>query len=460
MEELYRIIEEKDRIIAALIAKVEELTAKAANLEAQLKKNSKNSNKPPSSDGLGKGMPKNSRVPSGKKSGGQKGHEGTTRELNPAPDRVVELLPVTRCDCGGEIIADNDKYKTRQVCDIEPVKVVTVEYRAYDGTCEKCGKEHRTPFPRGVTGTFSYGNNIQGITTYLNTYQLLPLNRTAELMKDLFGVKISQATIVSANNDAYENLEPTESRIKNELIKSDVVGFDESGMRVCGKTQWLHSAGTDRYTMYTIHPKRGKEAAREMGVLPVFKGTAVHDHWRSYYTYDQCAHAECNQHHLRTLKYLHEDLKISWAAEMTCLLMRILKHVELSKLFGAYELPQADIDKYTTLYRKILESAGQQENPLIEAKRMSKRLAEYEHETLLFMLDFDVPFTNNLAERDIRMPKLKQKISGCFRSDEGAKTFARIRGYVSTLKKHGKNVLDGITAAFNEKSNAFLFPVE
>ena len=405
-----------------------------------------------------KGVPKNSRVPSGKNNGGQKGHEGVTRELTPNPDAVVELTPVTHCDCGGEIIVETENYTVRQVCDVQPTKVITVEYRVKGGVCEGCGKIHKASFPQGVNSTVSYGDNLQAIVTYLNVYQLVPLKRITEMMNDLFGVKMSQGTIVSAGAKAYEGLAGTESRIKKEIINSDVAHFDESGMRINGKTHWLHSAGTDKYTVYGIHEKRGKEATQEIGILPLFRGTAVHDHWKSYYTYDQCAHAECNQHHLRTLKYLYEDLKMEWAQDMACLLLRILRHVELSKLFDAKELSQNDIDEYTDIYRKILESANKHDSAPIESKRMSKRLAEYEHETLLFMLDFDVPFTNNLAERDIRMPKAKQKISGCFRSDDGAKGFARVRGFISTIKKNSKHVLDGLTAVFNGNAESYLFP--
>jgi len=294
--------------------------------------------------------------------------------------------------------------------------------------------------------------------TYLTAYQLIPLKRATELVNDLFGVKISQGTIVTAGLEAYEKLKGAELRTKAEIIGSDVVNFDETGMRSEGKTQWLHSAGTPDATYYAIHEKRGHVAMDEIGILPVFTGTAIHDHLKSYYHYDKCAHGECNQHHLRALEYLHEDLGEAWAYEMKCLLLRIKKHVDLCKLFGADHLEQVDIDEYERSYRAILAGADQSEQARVESRRMAKRLTKYEQETLLFMLDFDVPFTNNLAERDVRMPKTKQKISGCFRSEAGKKAFARTRGYISTVKKKGKNVFDGLVAAFSGNAEKFLFP--
>ena len=377
--------------------------------------------------------------------------------LNLAPDTIIEIKPVTECDCGGQIIIQTDDFIVRQVTDMQPAKVVTVEYRAHDGVCEKCWKIHKASFPAGINSTVSYGERLKAMVTYLINYQLIPLKRTSELMADLFGIKISQGVVVAAGQEAYEKLADAEDRAKEELIQSDVVHYDESGMRVNGKNQWLHSAGTKSCTMYTIHEKRGIEAMDDMGILPVFQGTAIHDHWKSYYHYTKCAHGECNQHHLRSLKYLHEELGVLWAEDMAGLLCRIDRHVDLCKCFGADCLEQADIDEYERMYRVILASADQSEEALIEERRMAKRFTQYEQETLLFMLDFDVPFTNNLAERDVRMPKSKQKISGCFRSVAGAKVFARTRGFISSIEKKGKNVFGGIVAAFGGEAAAFLY---
>jgi transposase len=294
--------------------------------------------------------------------------------------------------------------------------------------------------------------------TYLTTYQLLPLKRAAELVSDILGIKISQGMIVASGQEAYEKLEEPESVIKDDIVSSEVVCFDESGIRVNGETYWLHSAGTKTSTAYSIHKKRGLEAMEAMNILPRFFGTAIHDHWKSYYHY-LCAHGECNAHHIRLLRYLYEDLGQEWAGKMTVLLLRIKRHVDLSKSFGADRLDQEDIGAYEAMYRAILKKGAEKCAPAdmpTEGRRMFNRLTNFEQETLLFMIDFEVPFTNNLAERDIRMPKAKQKISGGFRSDSGANAFARIRGFISTVKKRGKNVLDGLTAVFNGQALEFL----
>ena len=447
--------------LKALIPLVETLTARVAELEARLNKNSKNSGKPPSTDK--KGTVKNSRISTGKASGGQPGHIGSTLKLNPAPDTIIKLTPKEVCECGGHIKA-LDGHSTRQQTDIEPVKLVTIEYHAHSGVCELCNKEHKASFPKGINSPASYGDNISAWITYLTGYQLLPLKRTTELVQDLLGIKLSQGTIVARAAEAYDKLETSEELIKEEIINSPIVHVDETGMRVEGSNYWLHSAGTDSATVYGIHKKRGKEAMDDMAILPKFRGTLVHDHWRSYYGYNLCAHAECNIHHLRTLIFLHEELGQTWAEEMIVLLLRIKKHVDLSKLFDTKQLEQADIDYYQTLYRKILaqglavlESTDSASQP-IDSKRMLKRLSKFEQETLLFMLDFDVPFTNNLAERDIRMPKTKQKISGGFRNYNGAKHFSRVRGFISTSKKKGKNVLDGLISVFGGNPGKFLYP--
>ena len=442
----------------AMKALIAALTAKAEELEARLNKTSKNSNKPPSSDGPKKGKVKNSRVPSGRTNGGQPGHEGKTLELKPAPDTVVELKPKEACECGGDIL-ENGSFRTRQVTDIEPIKVLTFEYRAYDGECGACGKIHKATFPEGTEGVHSYGKGLSAITTYLTNYQLLPLKRTTELISDLFGVNISQATVLEQSGQAFERLQETESLIAEEILESPVANADETGMRVEGSNHWLHSVGTEKATVYGIHKSRGKEALEAIGILPRYTGTLVHDHWKSYYGYDRCSHAECNAHHLRTLRYLQENLHCQWAGDMASLLLRIKRHVELSKLFDSGRLEQADIELYESRYRDILAAAqSTDEAKPDESRRMIKRLREYESEALLFMLDFEVPFTNNLAERDVRMPKTKMKISGGFRSKQGAKVFARVRGFVSTAKKKGKNVLDGLVSVFNGNSKKFLYP--
>jgi len=511
-EEVKRLIEENEvlkGVVAAMAAEIEAL-------KSNQNKNSKNSSKPPSSDGLKKApVTKSLREKTGRHTGGQKGHKGNTLDLVDNPDIVVELNPVSHCDCGGKIIIDMDGFIVRQVTDLEKPKKITIEYHAHDGYCEQCGKVHKASFPKGADAAASYGEGVQAMVSYLNIYQMLPLKRTAELMRDLFGVEISQGTVIKANESTYVQLGGALEEIKEELINSEVVNFDETGMRVDGSLHWLHSAGTKEATLYVLHKKRGKEAMDAMGVLPFFNGTAVHDHWKSYYYY-LCAHAECNGHILRHLVFLFETLKQDWARDMICLLMRIKRHVDLSKLFGGDRLDLSEIQEYELIYRQILENAAihlRMDSPYnttgveiervdentaaadaglvgedvntdstvalklaagilaaantdtkgkkrkkTESERMVTRLAEYEQETLMFMYDFNIPFDNNAAEQNCRMPKLKTKISGCFRTVEGAEVFAGIRSYVSTAIKKGKNLIEGFKAALRGQAREFIYP--
>ncbi len=267
-----------------------------------------------------------------------------------------------------------------------------------------------------------------------------------------------------------EQLEAYTKEVKAAIINSEVVHFDETGMRNNGRLEWLHTASTVDMTYYFAHEKRGKKAIDAMGILPKFTGIAVHDHWKPYYQYELCAHSECNAHILRYLIHLYEDLKYVWATEMIALLLKIKRHVELLQIFesGIETMPNDEVKIYEESYNRILESATLEEvnRPKrynkagklqkSEAVLLSERLQNYMIETLTFMYDFRVPFDNNQAERDIRMPKAKQKISGGFRSHEGSQTFAVIRGFISTCKKRGVEVMKGLTQAFCGNATTFL----
>ena len=401
--------------------------------------------------------------------------------------------------------------------------MITIEFRAEEGVCEDCGKVHKASFPEGVDAAAVYGPGIQAVLTYMTNYQHLPLERATEFVKEIYGIDISQGTIISANKEVYEKLTKVDPLIKDELINSDVVGFDESGMRVAGSLNWLHCAATKGAVYYTIHKKRGKEGMDDAGILPNFTGVAIHDHWKAYYKYTDCAHGECNAHHLRQLVFISDVLGQDWAKEMLCLLMRIKTHVDYSRLFESNRLPKEDIEEYEGMYRRIIVNAAcaiGMKNPYdsgnigsenaipeserndtesetvsdgcmqgitgqscqsddgdtaadvnpaaprikktrqkkTESERLLARLAQYEQETLTFMYDFKVPFDNNIAEAGIRMPKLHQKISGCFRTKEGADVFARIRSFIGTSKKKGKNIMDGLRAVLDGQGVDFLYP--
>jgi len=274
-EEIALLREESDilkKTVAALTAKLEEL-------EAEMKKNSKNSSKPPSSDSAKKVKATQSlRVKTGRATGGQKGHPGANLKLKDQPDEIVVLQVKDACECGGKIQADAGIVEKRQLTDIEPSKVITIEYRAEEGKCEICSKVHKASFPEGVNAAAVYGPGIKAVLAYMTNYQHLPLERAAEFAKEIYGIDISQGTIIRASKEVFNQLGEVDLLIKDEIINSDVAGFDESGMRVAGSLNWLHCAATKNAVYYTIHKKRGKEGIDAAGILPNFKGTAIHDH--------------------------------------------------------------------------------------------------------------------------------------------------------------------------------------
>lgn len=437
----------------------QQLNVRITVLESQVNKNSNNSSKPPSSDGLKK-KPKNNRRKSGKPTGGQPGHEGKTLEKVTSPDEVIDIKP-EHCECGCTLDNIKGTTRTRQVFEIPVIEIKVIEYRTHEKKCPVCGKVHKTQFPEGVNQPVQYGENLQALMTYLTNYQLIPLERAAELIRDLTGQDISQGTFVNTNKRLEKNLEVFESAIIDQLVDAEVVHFDETGMRTYKKTKWIHSASTNELTYYAIHDKRGAAASRDIGILPKFQGTAVHDHWKPYYTYIDCTHAECNAHHLRNLKGIYENYGHEWAKEMSELLVEIKGRVETLIEQGIDSMPSGEIKIYIERYDDII-TRGKEENTLKagnlvsektgrpkkgEALNLLEKLEKYNLETLAFMLDFDIPFDNNLAERDIRMVKLRQKISGCFRSNDGAKVFCKVRSYISTCRKNGLKVLESLANA-------------
>jgi len=451
------------RSVSLLSTKNEELQAEIA----KLKSNSRNSSKPPSSDGFNKPKIKNQRAKSNLSPGGQPGHTGRTREQTATPDKVLELKPVEAdCDeCGGTLIVEDETMSIRQVLEVEKPKTIVIEYQQYRGICNLCGKIFVPELPHGSKGALTMGDSIKAYVIYLTQYQLLPLNRTAKLIEDIYGVKLSEGTLVNIQYEYSDLLLPFVRAAERILITSPVVSFDETGMDVMSKLWWMHVACTDSLTLYAILKKRGQEGMNEMGILPFFTGIAVHDHLKSYYCYIECAHAECNAHILRYLIFLHEDCHFEWAGVMCGLLLKIKRHVDLTKAFGENLIEATDIAQYERDYQTILDTAKLEEeecreshanSQLIESRRMRTRLAEFAIETLSCMYDFAVPFDNNQAERDIRMPKAKQKISGGFRSEAGSLAFARTRSFISTCIKRGLSVIDGLKTVLTGDMLSFL----
>ena len=430
-----------------------------SELEARLNKNSNNSSKPPSQDGYGK-APKNSRQKSGRTTGGQLGHVGKTLEKVANPDEIIELKIETSCDCGCNLEEVENHPRTRQVFDIPEPKMWITEYVADSKVCPNCGKSHKSEFPTKVTQPTQYGKNMQAIINYLTMHQFIPLKRATEFIRDFTGQDISEGTLVNCIKTFCNTVSLSVESTKQAITQMTVVHFDESGMRTEGKTKWMHVASTPNLTYYEVNDKRGEKATHDIGILPNFQGTAVHDHWRPYYCFTDCTHAECNAHNLRYLKDIAENYHQQWATEMTGLLIEVHRRVNALKKTGCVAMSMKEINMWQNRYchiidKGILEDSGK--SPKVLNKRglpmkskplqLLYKLQQYDLETLAFMYDFEVPFDNNLAERDIRMQKLRQKISGCFRGANGASTFCKIRSYLSTAKKNGIGAMTAIANA-------------
>ncbi len=448
-------------VLLELDARMRALEQRVKELADQLAKNSHNSSKPPSTDGFQKPAPKSLREKSTRPSGGQPGHPGQTLAMVEKPD-FTEPHRIDRCACCGRSLANRppDGIEKRQVHDLPPMRLIVTEYQAEMKRCP-CGHMNKAVFPEGVSAPVQYGPGLKAAAVYLNNYQFLPYARTCELLVDLFGCSISQGTLANIIGECHERLEQPVERIKERIAQTPVAHFDESGSRVEGKLWWLHAASTPTATYYDIHPKRGSEALDAIGILPDFIGRAIHDFWKPYFGY-ACAHGLCNAHHLRELVFVHEQHHQDWAKAMIDCLLDI-KQVVAQARPTVDHLTKTQLHAFEARYQSILDE-GYAANPLpsspaqAEKKRgrrkktkprnLLERLDQHRQETLAFMYDFGVPFDNNLAERDIRMMKVQQKISGLFRSEKGAQAFCRIRSYISTARKNAMSAMDAIIHAF------------
>lgn len=450
-------------LVLALQEQVQHLSQRVAELEARLNQNSRNSSNPPSSDGLQK--PKSLRQKTGRKPGGQPGHPGKTLERVANPDHTV-MLPVTSCPCGAEASLKDQPvidYERRQVFELPEPKLEVTEYRAEIKRCPQCRNTVRAPFPDAVKATTQYGPRFLAFLVYLQHQQLLPANRISQLCGDLFGQPVSEAILFQTTQKCHDQLENFENKVVSQLQKEQVLTVDESGLRVDGKLHWLHTAGTDRLTFYGVHPKRGNKATDAFNILPHFNGYLVHDFWKPYLKYD-CNHSLCNAHLLRELKFLLEEQHQTWAGKMSHLLFNMNTFAENQKTI-ATQLTEVQKALWLERFRSLV-AEGRQANPInkppeakpkrgqqkqTKARNVLDRLEHHEAFVLAFFNDLRVPFTNNQAEQDIRMIKVRQKISGCFRTLQGAESFARIRGYLSTARKNGMNLLQSIIDSLTEQ---------
>lgn len=458
-EAVYRLVKKQSGEILSLKKRIKAL-------EYRLGQNSSNSSRPPSSDWPTK--KRSLRKKTGRFPGGQKGHKGHNLKMTASPDSII-IHGVSSCTgCGRSLKGiEPAGCRKRQVFDLPPIKVEVEEHRAQEKVCPQCGKLSRAAFPESVDQPTQYGPRIKAYAVYLNQYQLLPYERIRELFIDLFGTGLSAGTIVNANRTCSIALKPVEGMIKDKVTASAVVHFDETGLYTEKKRWWLHVAAAEGLTYYGCHPKRGKAATDDIDILPNFSGVAIHDGWDTYFRYS-CGHGLCNAHHLRELKAVEEFSGQRWASDMAFLLVKIKEAVDKRRIAG--RLDEDKIESFKDRYDKII-ARGLAKNPPVKKRdgpkkrgriKQSKatnlllRLKKYREETLRFMYDFDVPFENNVAERDARMMKVQQKISGTFRSAEGARTFCRIRGYISTTKKNRLSVIDAIQAVF--EGDPFMIP--
>jgi len=448
----------------ALQQAIETLENRVAHLEGIIAKDSHNSSKPPSSNGF-KRPPKSLREKSGKKAGGQTGHEGTSLRQVENPDKTVIHWPRGKCSCGrclenAPVIGETKK----QVFDLPKIKVLVTEHQAKTVMCA-CGKIHAGEFPVGINAPVQYGNGLKALATYFITQQLLPVQRTQQIFKDIFGIELSVATLQGSTVACHNGLETTETVLKDRIVESAVVHADETGCDVNGKLWWIHSLGNLMYTWYFCEKHRGKEADIVAAVLRRFGGRLVHDGWQTYLHY-VCKHALCNAHHLRELVFIDEHLKEPWALKMKKLLLEIKDTVEEARVKGKKRLSDEVLQRFRNRYLLVIRQGyavqpppkkrppgqrGKQAQP--PGKNLLDRLKEHIDEVLAFMYDFSVPFTNNLAERDLRMVKVKLKVSGCFRTHFGAQVFCRIRSYLSTLRKQNLDIMEYLEKCFNPYSS-------
>lgn len=450
-----------DRVMGLLLA----LGAKVQKLEDQLAKNSHNSGKPPSSDGLKKKPKTRSlRQPSGKKSGGQAGHKGHRLEMVAEPDEVTvhEVSECAHCHGSLEAAAVSGVVR-RQQFELPPLKLVVTEHQAEIKSCPHCGELNRADFPPDVCQPTQYGPHFRALLSYLNQGQYLPLERVSDFCEALFGQPVAEGTIILANEEIATQVEPVNALAQAHLAQtSDTVHFDESGLRVVKKSYWVHVASTEQVTCYHLDPKRGQEGIEHAGILPHRIGVCQHDDWKPYDHYTQAQHATCNAHYLRELLFLEEQYSQPWTGQMRQLLLDIKAAVTTATDQGLATLSPDQLISFETRYDLLLEQ-GFQLNPTPEKppnqrgkvkqsppKNLLDRLLRRRSAVLAFMYDFKVPFDNNQAERDLRMVKLKQKISGCFRSEAAAKTFCLIRGYLSTARKNGVGAFEALRLAITK----------
>jgi len=456
-EALYARWTQQAALLAEQAAQLAALTARVQELETRLGGHSQNSHRPPSSDGP-RTPPRSQRTRSGKRPGGQPGHPGHTLELSATPDHVVAHHPGACVHCGGSLAqVPATAVVRRQVVDLPPLRLTVTEHQAATVQCPRCQQATTAAFPPPVRQPVQYGPRLVALGVYLRHFQLIPYQRVAELLADLFGRGPTAGTLHTASLTCATALAPVEVAIQTGLGAAPVAHADETSCVVAGRRQWVHVLSTTRLTHYGRHPKRGHAATDEIGILPAFAGRLIHDAWAPYWHY-ACAHGLCNAHHLREVTAVAEQPGQDWAAAMRALLVEMKRQVDQGRAAGQTASTPAERDAFVTRYRALLATGAAANPPPVratdgpkrgrlkqsQARNLLDRLTAREAEVLAFLHDWTVPFDNNQAERDLRMLKVQQKISGTFRDERGADAFCRIRGYISTLRKQARHVLTAL----------------
>jgi transposase len=452
---------EQARVLAEQAGVIEALTARVAELERQLGRHSGNSSKPPSSDGLGKPpAPRRERRAAGRKPGKQPGAPGAHLAQVPDPDAVVVHRPVACKGCGGDLtLAPVTGVEARQVFDLPEVRLRSTEHQAERRLCA-CGQVTAAGFPDQARSAACYGPGVRALAVYLGVGQYLPVQRAAELLAHALGASVSAGWLAGVVAEGAAGLEGFAQTVREQLKVAGVAHFDETGARVAGRLHWVHSASTALLSWFTVHPRRGVVAMDAAGVLPGFTGVAVHDGWSPYWRYDKAAHALCAAHLLRELDEAAEEPGQGWAAELAEWLSVACAQAATARAAGAERPDSAVVDRLLGRYDQII-AAGRAVNPpaprppgqrhrrkRTPSASLLERLDTRRDQVCRFLQDLRVPPTNNQAERDIRMVKLAQKISGCWRTLDGAQAFLTVRSYVSTARKHGVNPLAALRQLF------------
>lgn len=445
--------------ITHLSGQVSQLTEQVKTLQERLAKDSHNSSLPPASDRFSRqSKPSSLRQKSEKKAGGQQGHDGTTLSMSEVPDEVIPL-PVTQCrHCQADLSAiAAHAIQRRQVVDVPRPRLQVTEFQGECKQCPHCQQTTTAAFPQGVSAPVQYGPRVGAMAIYLLTQQLLPWKRACEVLADLVGAELSEGTLAGLMQRTAQTLVPVEEQIKTALIAAQVIHQDETGLYVQGHRHWLHVTSTDKLTHYQVHRSRGHKALEAIGILPHFQGVSVHDGWGAYFLYS-CTHALCGVHLLRDLTFLAEELGLWWAAKLKALLLDMKEAADQARAQGRHWMHYLEVADWEVHFLALLDE-GDQLHPRAPtpigkrgkakqhpARNLLDRLRKYQHAVWAFLEDLRVPFDNNQAERDVRMVKVQQKVSGTFRSADGAIAFCRIRGYLSTLRKQGMQLFSALEA--------------